>query len=284
MQANFIILIISLGLFCCINGTIKVPRIKPGDTIGFISPASPVSGHEKDIGKYKERVISSMMKLGLKVEWSKYAFGPEYGYFAATNEERAADVMSMFQNRNITAIISNRGGWGCDRIVELLDFEIIKKNPKALIGYSDLTTLINSIYHLTSIVTFHGPMGIDDWSASVWNSIYFREVMMEGKLATFSNQDNFPITTIKSGKARGILVGGNLCVYTSMMGSTYIPNSRNEKNTKFILFLEEVGEAPYRVDRMITTLQLSGFLKYEIFDKKRKDYLLFYSYFESFVS
>lgn len=245
------------AFFVFIESTTKVAKLRPGDTVGFISPAGPVNTNGNP-SIFKGRVANSLGKLGLNVVWSQYAFGPQYGYLAATDEQRAADVMAMFRNTSIKAIISNRGGWGCDRILELLDFDVIRANPKALMGYSDLTTLINSIYQVTDTVTFHGPMGIDDWNGT-WNSVYFKDVLMNGNLATFSNKDNTPITTIRSGKAQGTLIGGNLCVFVSMMGSKYISVPANGEK-KFILFLEEVGEAPYRVDRMITTLQISGFL------------------------
>lgn len=229
------------------------PKLKVGDTVGFISPAGIVANHYPDgLVKYKQHVISFMGKLGLKVEFSVHAFGPDYGYLAATDEERAADVMYMFKNRNIAAIVANRGGWGCDRLVELLDFNVIRENPKPLVGYSDLTTLINSISHLSDIVTFHGPMGIDEWNQT-WNSQFFKKVLIDGQTVNFSNQDNVPTTKIVGGKARGTLVGGNLAVFTSMIGSKFLPHPQQ----KFILFLEEVGESPYRVDRMLTQLQLT---------------------------
>lgn len=251
------------AFFVLIHCTTKVARLKSGDTVGFISPAGSIASDA--VAKLKERVVASFSKFGLNVAWGKYAFGPAYGYLAATDEQRASDVMAMFKNTSIAAIISNRGGWGCDRILQLLDFDAIRANPKALMGYSDLTTLINSIYHVTDMVAFHGPMAIDDWNLTSWNANFFRSVMMQGKLVSFANQDGQRIATIRGGKARGTLIGGNLCVFVSMLGSKYL----SQADKKFILFLEEVGEAPYRVDRMITSLQISGFLKYALFHLPR---------------
>lgn len=244
---------ILISFLICVE-SVKIPqRLKVGDTVGFISPAGIVANHYPDgIAKYKQHVLSFMSKLGLKVEFAAHAFGPDYGYLAANDEERAADVMAMFKNQNIAAIVANRGGWGCDRILELLDFNVIKENPKPIVGYSDLTTLINSIAHLGDMVTFHGPMGIDEWNQT-WNSQYFKNVLIEGQAVEFTNQDGVSTTTIVGGKARGTLVGGNLAVFTSMIGSKFIP----QPHQKFILFLEEVGESPYRVDRMLTQLQLT---------------------------
>ena len=148
-----------------------------------------------------------------------------------------------------------KGGWGCARIVDKLDFILIEKNPKVLIGFSDITTLLVAITARTGLVTFHGPVGNSGWNA--WTSQCFRSVVMQTDgLPVFSNPPGEePVVTINPGKASGTLVGGNLTVLTSLMGSVYLPEWRGK-----LLFLEEVKEEPYSIDRMLTQLKLCGVL------------------------
>lgn len=140
--------------------------------------------------------------------------------------------MDMFLDKSISAIIANRGGYGCGRMISLLNYTAIALNPKPIIGYSDLTALLTAISLKTGLVTFHGPMGIDDWSN--WNGQYLQQVVMQAQLPTFTVQDGVVPTTITSGKAQGRLVGGNLSVFVSIMASPYFPASLDGA----ILFLE----------------------------------------------
>jgi muramoyltetrapeptide carboxypeptidase len=154
--------------------------------------------------------------------------------------------------------LANRGGWGCDRILPLLDYELIAKNPKIIMGYSDLTSLLHAIHFQTGLVTFYGPMGIDNWQN--YNGKYFSQVVMEGKKVLFRNPNSssLNITTITGGKAKGKLYGGNLSVFNTLIGTPFLPNTIDW--TKVILFLEDTNEEPYRIDRMIVTLKLAGIL------------------------
>jgi len=248
-----VILLVTL-ILASVDSISFPPRIKKGDLVGFLSPASSVQG---SVQAFKAKVEASMSQLGLKVLWSKHAFGPADGYLASSDEDRASDVMAMFMNSSVKAIISTRGGWGTNRILEMIDYGVISKNAKLIMGYSDLTGLLNAITHKTGLVTFHGPMGVDSWNN--WNSKYFQSVVFDAQMVTFTNQDNHNTTTVKSGKAKGRLIGGNLSVFVAMIGSMYLPNPRVAQ-PPFILFLEDVGEASYRLDRMLTQLHLSGFL------------------------
>ena len=148
-----------------------------------------------------------------------------------------------------------KGGWGCARIVDQLDFIQIEKNPKVLIGFSDITTLLLAVTARTGLVTFHGPVGNSGWNA--WTSNCFRSVVMNAEgLPLFSNPPaEEPVMTITPGKATGELAGGNLTVLTALMGSVYLPEWRGK-----LLFLEEVKEEPYSIDRMLTQLKLCGVL------------------------
>ncbi|KAH3760859.1 peptidase U61, LD-carboxypeptidase A [Pelomyxa schiedti] len=170
---------------------------------------------------------------------------------------RASDVMEAFSNSSVNAIIANRGGYGCPRILDLLDYDVIAQNPKPLVGYSDLTALIIAVYARTGMVTFHGPMGIDDWVGSV-NSQYFSDVIMQGTLVTFQNSPDWQseLYTINKGKARGKLIGGNLSLLTAMIGWQYLTADLFKGA---ILFLEDVDEPVYSLDRMMRQLELAGF-------------------------
>ena len=148
-----------------------------------------------------------------------------------------------------------KGGWGCARILDKIDYEMIKKNPKVLIGFSDITALLLAITHKTKLITFHGPVGNSGWNDFTKN--IFTNVTM------FKKPFNFPENpagedkpfVITGGKASGELVGGNLTVLSALIGSDYLPDWKNK-----ILFLEEAKEEPYSIDRMLTQLKLSGVL------------------------
>jgi len=233
---------------------IKPNQVLPGSTVGFVSPASPPY-QIYNATYYQQHVIDTMASYNLSVKFGKYAF-VEWEYLAGTDEERAADVMSMFTDPSISMIVANRGGYGCARMIGLLNYTIIKANPKVIMGYSDLTALLTAIHLQTGLVTFYGPMGIDTWIGN-YNGIYFSEVVLNASSPTFSIQDNYNWTTITSGTATGRLIGGNLSVFVSIMDSIYFPNIQYFMNGT-ILFLEDVGEAPYSVDRMLRQLELAG--------------------------
>jgi muramoyltetrapeptide carboxypeptidase len=231
---------------------IKPPRLKTGDTVGLICPAAPAYNREE-----LKSIEESMQGLGLKITYGKN-FWNRYGYLAGTDAERAADVNAMFADKSVTMILCVHGGWGCARILPLLDYDLIRKNPKIIIGYSDITALLLGIHSKTGLVTFHGPVG-----SSTWNKFsvdYFKKILMEGEAVTMQNpnvigdnltQTNDRISTINSGVTTGKLLGGNLTVLSHLIGSEYVPDWSNS-----IFFCEDVSEAPYSVDRMITHLKL----------------------------
>ena len=235
---------------------IKGRRLKVGDTVGLINPAGATFVPD-DI----EIAQESLAALGLKTKVGKHALD-RYGYLGGTDIARAEDVNTMFADSDVAAILCIRGGWGCNRILPLLNYDIIKKNPKILCGYSDITSLLVAIYARTGLVTFHGPVGISTWNQFSLN--YFKKVLFDAETVVMENPksigDNLAqtkdrIDTITKGKAKGRLVGGNLSVLSAMVGSPYLPNWKNS-----ILFLEETDENIYRVDRMLTQLKLAGIL------------------------
>jgi muramoyltetrapeptide carboxypeptidase len=135
----------------------------------------------------------------------------------------------------------------------LLDYNIIRNNPKIIMGFSDITALLLAIHAKTNIVTFHGPLGVSSWSPFTVD--YVKKVLFDGGSVTMQNSQSMPVETIRRGTARGKLIGGNLSVISTLLGSAYLPEWENS-----ILFVEEVSEEVYRIDRMLTQLQLAGIL------------------------
>ncbi|WP_417886428.1 S66 peptidase family protein [Zunongwangia sp.] len=236
-----------------------IPKaLKEGDTIGIISP----SGAIYENAPY-EIAKESFEAMGLKVKFGKYTRN-RYGHLAGTDKERAAELNEMFKSPKIDAIIALRGGSGAARILELLDYKAIAKNPKIFIGYSDITALHLAIYKKTGLVTFHAPLAVSTWNQ--FSVSHFKSILFEKQTPLLENPkdkgDNLTQTTnrtrtITSGKAIGVLLGGNLSVLTGIMGSDYFPTDWNNK----ILYVEDVGEKIYAVDRMMTQLELGGVLK-----------------------
>jgi len=238
--------------------TVRPLRLQPGDTVGLVDPASalwePVN---------VEIVEESLAALGFKAKRGANLLARR-GYFAGTDEQRAADLNAMFADPEVRAIQPLRGGWGCARLLPLLDWKTIARNPKILLGYSDITALLLALHAKTGLVTFHGPVGTSQWNP--FNVGYLKRVLEDGEAVTFENLKEVGekdltvvenrVQTLRPGTARGRLLGGNLTVLTSLVGSEYLPDWEG-----CILFLEDLEEAPYRIDRMLTQLRLSGILQ-----------------------
>ncbi|QHG14710.1 LD-carboxypeptidase [Nostoc sp. ATCC 53789] len=226
----------------------KPSRLQVGDTVGLIAPAGIVDA--KDI----EAAQQSLSQLGLKVKLGKHILD-RYGYLAGKDSDRAQDVNLMFSDRTIKAIIPMRGGWGCNRILPLLNYSLIRSHPKIIIGYSDITTLLLAINARSKMITFHGPVATSTWNQFTVD--YFKRILFNGEAVTMQNLNpsEVRVETIAPGKATGKLIGGNLSVLSAMIGSPYLPSWN-----KSILFVEEVGEDVYRIDRMLTQLKTAGIL------------------------
>lgn len=235
---------------------IKPAALKKGDTIGIICPA-----YSAFIIEDVKIATESLNELGFKVKLGEHIYD-RYGYLAGQDIDRALDINNMFADKSVDGILAMHGGWGCARLLPLLNYEVIKANPKILVGYSDVTALLLGIYERTNMATFHGPVGSSTWNTFSVN--YFQSVLMHGNAVKMSNPikkgDNLVqvenrISTITSGEATGRLIGGNLTVLSHLLGSNYMPDC-----TGAILFLEDVSEDIYRMDRMITHLKLAGIL------------------------
>jgi muramoyltetrapeptide carboxypeptidase len=199
--------------------------------------------------------------MGLKVKVGDN-FKNRFGHLAGTDEERAADFNAMFADPEVKAIICLRGGSGAARILPLIDYEQVKANPKPLLGYSDITALHCALYSQTGLISFHGPNGSGSWNS--FHANQFQQLFFDQKLLSFKNEvtkgDDLVakgnrIQTLTKGTVEGKILGGNLTVLTALSGSIYYPDFQDS-----ILFIEDVGEDPYRIDRMMSTLKLNGTL------------------------
>ncbi|MEO0406808.1 MAG: LD-carboxypeptidase [Cyanobacteria bacterium P01_A01_bin.135] len=223
------------------------PRLRPGDTVGVLSPAGAMRGPQ-DL----EITVQAIADLGLVPRLGAHT-RDRYGYLAGQDRDRAADINQLFADPTVKALMPIRGDWGSARVLPYLDYEMIRQNPKILVGFSDITALLLGIYAQTGLVTFHGPHGVTSWSAAQTQP--FRQVLFDGgaiALGAAGAGASTPGRTIVPGRAQGPLIGGNLSVLVGILGSPYMPDL-----TGAILFLEDVGEAVYRVDRMLTQMKLA---------------------------
>jgi muramoyltetrapeptide carboxypeptidase len=235
---------------------IKAKRLRAGNTLGLVAPSHTI--HERmpfDIA------IDTLKAMGFRVKEGAH-LRARRGHHAGSDQQRAADIHAMFADPDVDGILAITGGSGANRILPLLDYELIQKNPKFFGGFSDITALINAIYARTGLITFHAPAGVSEWN--LFSQQQFRSVVQEALPWTMRNPKDtadlpapreFRIQTLRPGRAQGHLVGGNLAVLSSMAGSGFLPSFEAA-----ILFIEDTNEYIYRVDRMLSTLMLSGAL------------------------
>ncbi len=234
----------------------KPKVLKKGDTVGFVTPSTYVSSPDE---------IASALRtadyFGLKVK-----MGPNVrkrtGYVGGTIAERAADVNAMFADPEVKAIFAIRGGYGSAQILPELDYGLIARNPKIFQGYSDITAMHLAIHQKTGLVTFHGPVMLSGFTP--YTIDHFRRALFSAKpIGAVTNpaesntmRPNHPLRTVRGGKARGPLIAGNLTLISTTMGTPYEIDTRGK-----ILCIEDVGEEPYSMDRMLTQLRLAGKLE-----------------------
>lgn len=242
------------GLFKDEPPVIKPPKLKPGDKLGLVAPGSYISEEEL------QDSIKNLNQLGFETTYSDKILLQD-GYFAGRDKDRAEDLMEKFRDKSVKGIVCARGGYGCTRILPMLDYDLIRANPKVLIGYSDITALLYGIYQKSGLVTFHGPVGTSTFNDYSVNN--FKKVLINPeRTSLFANSTSgddenvYGVTTIVKGKRKGRLVGGNLSIMVSLIGTEYDVDYSGK-----IIFIEEVGEEPYRIDRMLTQLSESGKFK-----------------------
>ncbi len=233
---------------------LKPPALQTGDTIGLVTPASPLFEFHRTVIEATEK----LKNLGYNVKLAKN-IDKKWGYLAGTVEQRSSDLHQMFADDQVKAIMAIRGGYGSAQLLPHLDYELIRRNPKILIGYSDITSLLLGIHAKTGLVTFHGPVAVSTFTD------YTRTEMQRTLSSTTAPQEigdapydeNLQTTnriwTFRGGQAEGRLIGGNLTLFQSLLGTPFEPDTQDA-----ILFFEEVGEEPYDLDRMLTQLKMAG--------------------------
>lgn len=229
---------------------IKVNRLKTGDTIGFICPSSKYDMNSPRLKRLEEE----LEKLGLKAKYS-ITCKDKYGYLAGTDEVRKQDIEDMFLDKEVKAIMCMKGGYGASRIVDKIDYNIIEKNPKLFMGFSDITVLLNNIYQKTSIPTIHGLVGIFLGHPDIdeFSLLDFKKLIFENTKDRILVSPNDMAKTLVGGIAEGELVGGNLTLLANLTGTPYAVDFKDK-----IVFIEDVDEEPYSLDRMFSQLRLSG--------------------------
>ncbi|MBF2029774.1 MAG: LD-carboxypeptidase [Oscillatoriales cyanobacterium C42_A2020_001] len=237
---------------------LKPPILRPGDTVGMVAPAS--NAYEPD----EIQIAKETMELyGFKVVLGRN-INAQNGYLAGSDAQRAADLNEMFRRPEVRGIVTFSGGYGCSRILSLLDYEQMQRSPKVVVGHSDITALLIGIYQKTGMITFHGSSGLT--GVGDYAMEHFRRAIMTAqpigaiaqppKPSEGTVERNNRLITIVPGRATGPLIGGNLTLVTNLIGTPFEPDTRGK-----ILFLEDIGEEPYRIDRMLTQLWLAGKLQ-----------------------
>ena len=234
------------------RGLRKPPRLRLGDTVGLVAPASAVSARQIADALFTIKGMGLVPRLGQHVADTS-------GYLAGSDVARAGDLDAMFADTDVRAIFAIRGGWGSARILPLLDWQAIRRSPKLVIGYSDITALHLAIAERAGFITLHAPNASSSWPEHSWNSLW--RLAFTGETPVLGGAAEEPARplplgrTIAPGLARGRLLGGNLTVLTALMGTPWMPDFGGA-----ILFLEDIGEAEYRIDRMLQQLSLAGVL------------------------
>jgi muramoyltetrapeptide carboxypeptidase len=233
---------------------IKPPRLKKGDLVGLIAPG----GYTSDASIQK--AVKNIEALGYRVKPGNY-LREVWGNYGGTVAARIADLHGMFRDPDVKAIWAIRGGSGCISLLKHLDFELIRKHPKILLGYSDITALHLAIHRHAGVVTFHGPVAsstLSDYASEHMLAVlsdprasYTIPMSVENAQRALQ-EPQYAIRTVHGGTATGPLLGGNLSLVSALAGTPYAADFKDS-----LLFLEEVNEEPYRIDRWMTQLDLA---------------------------
>lgn len=229
-------------------------KLKFGDTIGLIAPSGVLRQSDA-----LELAVKETERMGFRVKLGDSA-GQKYGYLSGYDNVRANDINQMFADDEVDAIVCLRGGYGATRILDQLDYAMIASHPKIFMGFSDITALHIAFQQACRLVTFHGPMAAANWANHpldefTLNAMY-RLLMQAVPAGELQNPDGYEKTTITSGCAEGILTGGNLSLIAASLGTPWEIDTKGK-----ILFIEEIGERTYCIDRMLTQLRLAGKFK-----------------------
>jgi muramoyltetrapeptide carboxypeptidase len=225
---------------------IKPPKLNPGDTVGVISPAGPVAQSDLAAG------LHFIESQGFQIRLGRHVYDRRE-YLAGSDADRLWDLEDMFRNSEVKAIFCSRGGYGSMRLLGSIDYGLIQETPKILVGYSDITALLAAVVKQSGLITFHGPMvkELSNLTEKRWRNLI--QMISSEKPIRFAPMEGYPIS---GGKASGRMMGGNLSLLCGLMGTPFMPDL-----TGSILFVEDRGEALYRLDRMFMQLTLAGCLK-----------------------
>jgi muramoyltetrapeptide carboxypeptidase len=236
-----------------VDGLIHPKALKAGDTVGLITPATYVSDPDRlALAEHTLKYFGLRMRLGKNA-------GKRMNDYRISIQERLDDLHAMFRDQDVDAVFAIRGGYGSMDILDRIDYDLIHRNPKVFLGYSDITAMHLAINRHAKLVTFHGPIALSRFTD--YTQRYFRKALFEtqpiGKVTNPSETNELrpghTLRTIRPGTAKGPLIGGNLTLISNTMGTPYELETRGK-----ILFLEDVDEEPYSVDRMLTHLRLAG--------------------------
>lgn len=226
-------------------------KLKFGDTIGLIAP----SGASRKPGAI-EAAVKETERMGFRVKLGE-SCGQKYGYLSGSDEVRARDVNRMFQDDEVDAIFCIRGGYGTMRILDRLDYEAIAAHPKVFVGFSDITAMHIAMLEKAGLVTFHGPMAVSNWSDKPLDDFsresLYRALMQAEPVGELVNPPEYDKQTVNPGVCEGQLVGGNLTLIAGTIGTPWQLDT-----TGRIIFIEDVGERTYCLDRMLTQMRLAG--------------------------
>lgn len=235
------------------RGLTKPKALQPGQTVGLVAPSSAVERPEA-----LDEAIASLQAQGYGVKVAENCRA-RHAYFAGTDAQRADGINRMFRDDTVDAVLCVRGGYGATRLLEMIDYDAIQANPKVFCGYSDITALHSAMQAKSGLVTFHGLMATSDMAEGRNDPFslasFHRALGSAGPLGRVDNPPDFTRTCIAPGKAAGPLIGGNLTLVTACLGTPYAYDFDGA-----ILFLEEVHERNYSVDRMLTQLARAGAL------------------------
>ena len=232
--------------------TLKPPRLKKGDLIGLVSPASSPTPRDKI-----EASVRYLENLGYPVKVGENAY-KNWGYLAGTDEERAEDFNAMIRNPEVKAIFALRGGYGTPRLLPKIAYRALARQPKIISGFSDITALQLAIFRKCRLVTFSGPMlAVEFWKKPdpFTEENFWRLLTSKSAVGELANPIEHRVEVFNEGKGRGVLLGGNLALVSSTIGTPFMPPTKGA-----VLVLEEVDEYPYRLDRMLAQLRNAGVL------------------------
>ncbi|MCF6290761.1 MAG: LD-carboxypeptidase [Desulfobacterales bacterium] len=222
------------------------PPLAKGDTIGLVRPAGPVQDQD-----HFHAGIRLLQEMGFAVRFARDSLGRNSGYLAGSDQERVQEFHQIWADPEVKAILAMRGGYGCMRLVEHLDMDLIRSQPKLLIGFSDISVLLAAITRATGLVTLHGPV-LTTLPRCNRETIHSFFAAVSGRQQPEIKPRNLEVLN-KGGIATGRLMGGNLTCLTHLLATPYEPSWNN-----ILLFVEDVGESAYRLDRLFTQLKLAG--------------------------